>query len=127
MSPIAIIPTPLAQAAAAARNPRNEGTCGIHDIAGRIGQAHRSESYICKTIDAYITAAGFPAPFPIVRGGKLVAGAHKDSRWPLVAVDAWFDSLLPPGARGAIDQADRVAIDSRLNARALSLFGGDAA
>jgi hypothetical protein len=127
MSPITVIPTDLARRAVAARNPRNAGTVDIFHIAGRLGQAHRSAGYVCKTLDAYIALEGFPPPFPIVRAGKLVKTAHKDSTWTKIEVDLWFDNRLPPAARGLVDQAERVAIDSRLSASAMSLFSGNAA
>lgn len=127
MHKVAILPTPLARATAAALNPRNAGTCGIYDIAGRLGHAHRKPKYICDQIDALIAGAAFPRPYPLARGGKLVTGAHADSRWPIAAVDLWFDDHLPPAARGAVDRAERVEIDSRLAARASRLFEEDVA
>jgi predicted DNA-binding transcriptional regulator AlpA len=125
-----VLPTRLAQAAlagqaGAARNPRNSGTCGLYDIAGRLGQAHRSPAYLCRTIDALIAGEAFPSPYPLVSAGRLVKGAHRDSRWPIAAVDAWFEDRLPPNARDLVDQAERVEIDSRLSARAVQLFGGE--
>lgn len=127
MPNVAILPTPLARASAAAVNPRNRSTCGIYDIAGRLGQAHRQPKYVCRYIDALIAGAGFPAPFPLVAAGTLADAVRADSRWPLGAVDAWFDDRLPPEARAAVDRAERVEIDSRLNARAARLFAEDAA
>lgn len=114
---------PIAHAAAA-RNPRNAGTCDIFHIAGRIGQAHRSPAWICRTINGYIAHAAFPAPFPKMVAGELALDVRRDSTWPLVAVDAWFDDRLPPEARAALDQAERAAVDSRLSARAATLFQG---
>ncbi len=122
MSTVAILPTPLARATAASINPRNRETCGIHDIAGRLGQAHRRPAYILGTIDALIAERGFPVPYPLMRGGKLSQAAHADSRWPRAAVDAWFDNALPPSARGAVASAERHEIDSRLAANAMRLF-----
>ena len=127
MASVALIPTPLARAAVAAgRNPRNNGTCGIFDVAGRLGQAHRRPAFLCTYLDGLIASAGFPAPFPVLRAGVLTDEVHTDSRWPLVAVEAWFDDRLPPGARGLVAQAERVEIDSRLSSRAFLLFGGAA-
>lgn len=127
MSPITVIPTDFARRAEATGNPRNAGTVNLFHIAGRLGQAHRAPGYLCRTLDAYIALEGFPAPFPIVRAGTLVRTAHRDSTWPKVAVDLWFDNRLPPEARQLVDQAERVEIDSRLSARAMSLFADNAA
>jgi hypothetical protein len=123
MASVVPFPTAFTRSAAAGRNPRNADTCGIFDIAGRIGQAHRTPRYICATLDAMILGAGFPAPFPLARGGVLVDGAHRDSRWPLAAVDRWFDDR-DPGTAAGVGQAERHEIDSRLSARAMGLFGG---
>ncbi len=122
MMSVTVIPTDLARRAEAARNPRNATTVGLFQIAGRLGQAHRPAAYLCRMLDAYIAQEDFPVPFPIVRAGTLVKTAHRDSTWPKVAVDLWFDNRLPPAARQRIDQADRVAIDSRLSASAMRLF-----
>jgi hypothetical protein len=127
MSPITVIPTALALRADAARNPRNAGTCGIFEIAGRLGIADRSVGHIVRTIDAYIAHEAFPVPFPVVRAATLVKTAHKDSSWPRVAVELWFDNRLPPAARAAIDVTERHEIDSRLSASAMRLFSDDAA
>lgn len=121
-----VLPTPIARAAHAATppdNPRNAGTCGIFYVAGKLGEANRAPGYLCRTLDALIGEDGFPAPFPLHRAGKLVKGAHRDSKWPLVAVDAWFDDRLPPSARAVIGMAERAEIDSRLSANAAKLFG----
>jgi hypothetical protein len=122
MSTVAILPTPHANAARAAINPRNAGTCGTYDIAGRLGQAHASLQKICKTIDALIAEREFPKPYPLVRAGKLCDGVHRDSRWPIVAVDHWFEDLLPPGARAMARSVEQVERDSRLNTNLAHLF-----
>jgi hypothetical protein len=122
MPTVAVLPTPRARAVAAGINPRNSSTCGIFDVAGRLGQAHRKPKYICDTIDGLIAEADFPAPFPLVRAGKLQRGTHGDSRWPVAAVDAWFLDQLPPAARGLVGDAERVQVDSRLNANLVDLF-----
>lgn len=122
MPNVAVLPTPLARAAAAAANPRNRDTCGIYDIAGRLGQASRRPAYLCRTIDALIEAKGFPEPFPLLKGAKLSTAAHADSRWSRAAVDAWFDNALPPSARGLVDKVERQAVSSRLSANLHDLF-----
>lgn len=127
MPNVAILPTARALASAASTNPRNAGTCGIYDVAGRLGQAHRQPAWLCRYIDTLIERADFPAPFPLARGGKLVRGVHSDSRWPYASIDAWFDGQLPPEARAVVDRAERAEIDSRLSARAASLFQDSAA
>lgn len=122
MPTVAVLPTPRARAVAAGINPRNSSTCGIFDVAGRLGQAHRKPKYICDTIDGLIAEAGFPKPFPLIRAGKLQYDAHSDSRWATAAVDAWFHDQLPPAARGLVGDAERVQVDSRLSANLSSLF-----
>lgn len=119
-----ILPTALARAGSADHHPRNAGTTGIFSIAGRLGIAHRSIGHVCRTVAALIDDRGFPAPFPHLVDDALVATAHPHARWPRVAVDAWFTDQLPPAARGAVDQAERVELDSRLSARAAILFAG---
>jgi hypothetical protein len=123
MSNVAVLPTSLARAALAGRNPRNAGTCGIYDIAGRLGQAHRREKWLCAYIDQLIETAGFPKAYPLLKAGKLTATAQGHSRWCRVAVDLWFDGQLPAGAREAGAVAERVEVDSRLSANLHSLFG----
>lgn len=124
MPNVAVLPTPLARAAAAAANPRNAETVGIYDIAGRLGQASRRPAYLCRTIDALIEHKGFPEPFPLLKGGALSTAAHADSRWPRIAVDTWFDNSLPPAARGHADRVERIAVSSRLTANLQDLFPG---
>lgn len=124
MPNVAVIPTPLARAAIAARNPGNASTCSIHEIAHRLGQAHRTPRYICTTIDLLIAEKHFPRAFPLARAGRLVATTHADSRFPRAAVDAWFDGQMPPGTSAA---AERVEVDSRLSTNLRQLFAEDAA
>lgn len=119
-----ILPTALARAGSADHHPRNAGTTGIFSIAGRLGIADRSIGHVCRTVTALIDAKGFPAPFPHLVDGALASTAHPHARWPRVAVDCWFTDQLPPAARGQVDQAERVALDSRLSARAATLFAG---
>lgn len=127
MASVATLPTARSRTAAAGCNPRNAGTSGIYDVAGRLGQAHRPPAWICRTLDAYVADQGFPAPFPLLKGGALATRVFADSRWPTVAVDAWFDGQLPPEARGAVDQAERAAVDSRLSLAAGALFDAEQA
>ena len=123
MHKIAVLPTPLARAALAGSNPRNAATCGIYDIAGRLGQAHRRPRWLCHYLARLVAEAGFPAAFPLLRGGALAAGIHADSRWSRATVDAWFDGQLPPAARAAGALAERVEVDSRLSVNLATLFG----
>lgn len=122
MPNVAILPTPLAARTHAALNPRNAHTCGIHDIAGRMGHADRNPTWICKLLDGLIVEAGFPKPFPSLKAGRLTAKVGRRSKWAIAAVDAWFNDQLPPGAQGLVRDAERVAIDSRLNANLGDLF-----
>lgn len=122
MPNVAVLPTPLTQAALAHTNPRNAHTCGIHDIAGRMGHADRSVAWICKLIDRLIVEQDFPKPFPALRGNTLTAKVGRRTRWAREAVDAWFHGQLPPGAQAQARDAERVAVDSRLNANLGTLF-----
>lgn len=124
MPNVAVLPTPLTRAALAATNPRHAHACGIHEIAGRMGYADRTPAWICKQIDGLIAQAAFPKPFPLVKNGKLSAKVGRRSRWSLAAVDAWFHDQLPPGAQAAVRDAERVEVDSRLNANLGHLFAG---
>ncbi|WEK43623.1 MAG: hypothetical protein P0Y64_01975 [Candidatus Sphingomonas colombiensis] len=122
MSTVAILPTPLARAAQAATNPRNASTCGIYDVAGRLGNAHRRPHYICKTIDLLIEERGFPPPFPLLRGAALAERVLADSRWARSAVEAWFNDQLPPAARALDCAAENVERNSRLAVNLSRLF-----
>ncbi|MBN8848175.1 MULTISPECIES: hypothetical protein [unclassified Sphingomonas] len=122
MSNVAILPTPLARAAQASANPRNISTCGIYDVAGRLGQAHRQPHYICKTIDRLIEQRGFPHPFPLLRGEAMLERVLADSRWPRAAVEAWFNDQLPPAARALDCAAEHVERNSRLAVNLGRLF-----
>lgn len=124
---IAVLPNNLARHSMAHANPRNAHTVGIYDIAGRLGQAHRRPAYLCRTIDALIAERDFPAPFPLLKGGELSTAAHTDSKWARAAVDAWFDNNLPPAARAAVDLAERVEVNSRLNRNLHNLFDEEVA
>ena len=126
MPNVAVLPTPLARAALAGSNPRNAATCGIYDVAGRLGQAHRRPKWVCDYIDQLIASAGFPAAYPLLKGGALARTTQADSRWCRVAVDLWFDDQLPPGTRAAGAVAERVEVDSRLSTNLSRLFGGAA-
>lgn len=127
MQNVAILPTPLARAALAGSNPRNAATCGLYDIAGRLGQAHRSAKWLTGYVDQLIAGAGFPKPYPLHHRGKLVTAAHGDSRWCRPAVDLWFDDQIPTAARDVGGRAERVEVDSRLSANLHRLFEGAAA
>lgn len=122
MPNVAVLPTPLARAAAASTNPRNADTCGIYDIAGRLGQAHRRPAYVCSTLNALIQEKGFPRPWPLMKAGRLSSDAHSESRWARGLVEAWFDNALPPEARIHADRAERAAVDSRLAVNVTRLF-----
>ncbi|WP_308815547.1 hypothetical protein [Sphingomonas sp. GV3] len=122
MPKVAILPTPLARAALAGSNPRNAATCGIYDVAGRLGQAHRKPKWLSDYIEQLIEKAGFPKAYPVLKAGKLASGVTRDSRWCRAAVDLWFDGQLPPGSRDAGAVAGRVEVDSRLNTNLHSLF-----
>lgn len=128
MSPVSIIPTPLAQQAARrAANPRNVGTVDLFHIAGRLGQAHISLRRLVRLVDKMIEGEGFPPAMPHLAGGRLTRGASRDAAWPQPSVDHWFEQQLPADIRGAVATAERVEIDSRLSLAALHLFDGDAA
>lgn len=124
---VTVLPTPLARAAQANANPRNVSTCGIFDVAGRLGQAHRRPNFICKTIELLIEERGFPQPFPLLRGAVLQERVFADSRWQRAAVDAWFNSQLPPEAQALDTAAEAVERNSRLNANLAYLFEDEVA
>lgn len=124
---VTVLPTPLARAAQANANPRNLSTCGIFDVAGRLGQAHRRPNFICKTIDLLIEERGFPQPFPLLRGAVLQERVFADSRWPRAAVEAWFNDQLPPAARALDSTAEAVERNSRLNTNLSRLFEDEVA
>lgn len=128
MTPVSIIPTPLAQAHARhVRNPRNAGTVDLFHVAGRLGQAHIPLKRLVRLVDAMIEQEAFPRPLPHLAAGRMTRSPSREAVWPQPAVDHWFEQQLPADIRGAVATADRVAIDSRLSAAAATLFEGDAA
>lgn len=118
-------------------------TYGLGDIIARLGQQHgrggasRTPAWQTRYLATLIADAGFPAPLPAMRGGRLVRAVMLSSRWPIAAVDAWFAGFMPPDGdpadaiaeRAAADEMDRAARDlaAGLRGRRLHLVAGGAA
>ncbi|SFR86776.1 hypothetical protein [Sphingomonas jatrophae] len=85
--------------------PRPALTYGMGTIARRLGCDQRSHNWQVNYLRQLIKLEGFPAPLPHPRGTKLLVGAEAvgtHARWQRIAVDAWFDGQLPPGALEAL-------------------------
>ncbi|WP_339472492.1 hypothetical protein, partial [Pseudomonas sp. EL_65y_Pfl1_R83] len=65
---------------------------------------------------------GFPQPLPLRQvGGTTSRAAHRDSRWPAAAVDAWLAGQIPTGLVAVVDTSHLAAASARLDARARAL------
>lgn len=97
---------------------------GLGHLARRLGR----ESAAIKTLVALVRQLtiekGFPPPLGFrKRKGALVSGADAicaTSRWPRVAVEAWFDNTFPAHAE-AQAAADDAEWATRLDSAAASL------
>lgn len=87
-------------------------TYGLFDVARRLGARGEVQALV-RQLRVLIRIERFPAPLPGVRGTATLTGeaaVRATARWDRRAVDAWFDGLLPPGAREALlDTAEREA------------------
>ena len=95
---------------------------GLFAVGGILGHRERTVGWLCKLIDAMIAHDGFPQPLPLrMSGGGTSRAAHRDSRWPSVAVDAWLANQVPAALVDAAETSVLAAASSRLDARARSL------
>lgn len=109
--------------------PRPQFTYGLGELMRRLGQdrdhagRERSPRWQAAYVTALIDSHGFPAPFPFIRGGRLIATVHRDSRWPVDAVDAWLDDWTPPGATSAAERDARNQAAAAMDQAAHDLAG----
>lgn len=95
---------------------------GLFAVGGMLGHRKRTEAWLCRMIDALIAHDGFPQPLPLpTRAGHTSRAAHRDSRWPAAAVDAWLAAQVPAGLVAAVDTTALTAASARLDARARAL------
>lgn len=78
-------------------------------IGHRLGHSGRSERWLRQRVDWLTEHVSFPAPLPSPRA--------TERRYSRRAVDAWFESRLPPGAAGG----DASPMAALLDARAANL------
>lgn len=93
----------------------------LFTVGGLLGHRPRTVGWLCKYIDALIAHDGFPQPLPLRVGNTTSRAAHKDSRWPSVAVDAWLVAQVPAGLVEAAGQSLLAAASARLDQRARGL------
>jgi hypothetical protein len=118
---VSLHPRPQAHPAPRSAEGRPVYTYGLMEVTARLGQEGRSTRWLVAYIGRLIGAHGFPAPLPLQLGEQLRTDVCPRSRWSAAAVDAWFDSQLPPGAAGIDAAAERAAADD-MDARAFA-FG----
>lgn len=101
-------------------------TVTISSIGRRLGVRDMSARRLCGYVTQLIDQRGFPKPLPAYRGKKLHDEVIIHSRWVKPAVDAWFDTFLPPEALAALDAQARQAAAAEMDAAAagLRLVGG---
>lgn len=100
---------------------------GLFAVGGILGHRQRTAAWICRLVDALIAHDGFPQPLPLrMPDGRTSRAAHKDSRWPSVAVDAWLANQVPVALVSAAETSALAAASSRLDerARALTVIDG---
>lgn len=100
---------------------------GLFAVGGMLGHRDRAVSWLCRLVDALIAHDGFPQPLPLrQRDGTTSRAAHRDSRWPAAAVDAWLAGQIPRGLVAVVDTSHLAAASARLDmrARALSVIDG---
>lgn len=92
--------------------------CSLFDIGRRLGRATATPPTLVKLVRALIAQRGFPPPkgFRLVEGRLLegAAAVGRDSRWPLAAVEAWFDNAFPQHAEAEL-AAERHDWSARLD------------
>lgn len=95
---------------------------GLFAVGGMLGHRQRAAGWICRLVDALIAHDGFPQPLPLrLSDGRTSRAAHKDSRWPSVAVDAWLANQVPAALIDAAGASALAAASSRLDARARTM------
>ncbi|GGD74060.1 hypothetical protein [Croceicoccus mobilis] len=96
-------------------------TCTIHYIVRALGRHdygnHRRVTYVKKLVEE----RGLPAPFPHLRGSKLVDEVAMDSRWNRIAVEEWLHDFLPPDTAALLDRAAQSAAADDMDANAANL------
>jgi hypothetical protein len=85
-------------------------------VALQLGINDKAPTYQVAYVRALIQYQNFPFPLPhvVVSRGLTVTGVdavRPGASWQKAAVDAWFDGLLPPGAR-TTDAAASAAADT---------------
>lgn len=101
-------------------------TYGVTDIIRRLGQDTQpggrstSDRWRINHINDLIASSEFPEPLPLSEHGtgQLTRKVQQRSRWPLIAVDNWFDGLLPASALDAADRAQMLAAANDMDGRA---------
>jgi len=103
-------------------------TCGVGDIAARLGEPTRPARWQARLIAMLIADQDFPQPLPLMIGRRLITDAHPRSKWSRVAVDQWFDDRIAPDTAARIDRAAQAAaagdMDARADALGLRLVAG---
>lgn len=97
---------------------------GLDHLARRLGRRHAAPATLVSLVRDLTDKKGFPPPLGFRRWkGRLVSGADAvcaKARWPLAAVDAWFDRHFPQHglAESDVEQAEWAG---RLDAAAMNL------
>ena len=104
---------------------QHQFTMGLGEVIARLGQqtgprGDRKTCWQIRYVEQLIASAGFPAPLPLLSGDGLVESVKPASRWPIAAVELWFDDRGPAGPAAA-DRARQRAADAEMDARAAQL------
>ncbi len=104
------------------RTDRSQPMCALSYIARRAGMEERSLPWLIGYVRQLIRDHGFPPPVaPRLWKGEMLIGHRAVSlhaRWYRVAVDAWFDGLMPAPVAVIVDNAEIAAHADTLDARA---------
>ena len=110
--------------------PADDGpTCHFRTVTVQLGCSNKGSAYKVAYIRMLMRDQGFPAPLPrfIHSRAVLMTGAdavYPNARWQRAAVDAWFEGLLPPGARNALTTAEAAEVDATIAARLANMGAG---
>lgn len=107
-------------------------TYSVFDIARSFGlfdnRPDMTVKAVCRYIQLQVDRCDFPPPFAHFHGGETIVSVTPRSRFRRDAVDAWFETALPPGPAAALAAAQAREAEAILAERAKGLrFAGRAA
>ncbi len=106
---------------AAPPDERANPLLNLSQVARRLGVQRFGDQRLLGYLTALIAGHGFPRPLPAPVKKRAVAAVHRESQWRGDAVEAWFDTFLPPACATALDAKALEAAASAMDHAAANL------